>query len=72
MNIAFNTAVSGMLTAQSNAGEAARQLVNNAAKGEDIIQSVVALKKAEQAQSAAALVARTASQMTDRLLDITV
>lgn len=72
MNIAFNTAVSGMMTAQSHAGEAARQLVNNAAKGEDIIQSVVALKKAEQAQSAAALVARTASQMTDRLLDITV
>ncbi|OLF81599.1 hypothetical protein AWH62_02715 [Maricaulis sp. W15] len=72
MNVAFNTAVAGMMSAQSHAGEAARQAVNNAAKGEDIIQAAVALKKAEAAHSASAVMARTAAELTDTLLDITV
>ena len=72
MNIAFNTAVTGMMAAQSHAGDAAREVVNNAAKGQDIIQASVALKKAEVAHSASAMTARIASEMTDTLLDITV
>ncbi|WP_291843022.1 hypothetical protein [Maricaulis sp.] len=72
MNVAFNTAVAGMMSAQSHAGVAAREMVNNAAKGEDIIQAAVALKKAEAAHSAAVVTARIASDMTETLLDITV
>jgi hypothetical protein len=72
MNIAFNTAVSGMLHAQSQFGTAGQQLVANAARGEGIIQAAVAVKRAEAAHDAAAAMVRVASDMTDTLLDITV
>jgi len=72
MNIAFNTAVSGMMAAQSHAGDAAREVVNNAAKGQDIIQASVAVKKAEAAHAASAMTARIASDMAETLLDISV
>jgi hypothetical protein len=72
MNIAFNTAVSGMLTAQSHMASASENLVTSAAKGEGVIQAVVAVKQAETAHSASAVMAKVASDMTDTLLDITV
>lgn len=72
MNVAFNTAVAGMMSAQSQAGSAAREMVNNAAKGEDIIQAAIELKKAEASHAAAAVTARVAGDMTETLLDITV
>ncbi|MEA1943090.1 MAG: hypothetical protein U9P68_12675 [Pseudomonadota bacterium] len=72
MNVAFNTAVNGMLAAQSQASAAGSQMVVNASKGEGIIQAAVAVKRAEATHAAAAAVARTASDMTDTLLDITV
>ncbi len=72
MNVAFNTAVTGMISAQSHAGAAAREMVNNAARGEDVIQAAVALKKAEASHAAAAVTARIAGDMTETLLDITV
>ena len=72
MNVAFNTAVTGMLAAQSQVAAAGSQMVANSAKGQDIIQAAVAIKRAEATHAAAAAVARTASDMTDTLLDITV
>ncbi|GLK53038.1 MAG: hypothetical protein CMH94_09360 [Oceanicaulis sp.] len=72
MNVAFNTAVTGMLAAQSQVATAGSQMVANSAKGQDIIQAAVAIKRAEATHAAAAAVARTASDMTDTLLDITV
>ncbi|MHA6289390.1 flagellar hook protein FlgE [Maricaulis sp. CAU 1757] len=72
MNIAFNTAVSGMLSAQSQMATAARDTVSASARGEGIIQAAVAVSKAETAHAASAMVARTAAELTDTLLDITV
>ena len=70
MNVAFNTAVSGMLTAQSNLADASRNLVNASTQGEDLIQPIVAAKQAEIAHKASAMMVKTASDMTDTLLDI--
>mgnify|MGYP004060491415 FL=1 len=61
-----------MLAAQSQVATAGSQMVANSAKGQDIIQAAVAIKRAEATHAAAAAVARTASDMTDTLLDITV
>ena len=72
MNVAFNTAVTGMLAAQSQVATAGSQMVANSAKGQDITQAAVAIKRAEATHAAAAAVAQTASDMTDTLLDITV
>ncbi|WP_300541976.1 hypothetical protein [Maricaulis sp.] len=71
MNVAFNTAVTGMIAAQSQASAAGSQMVANAVRGQDIIQAAVAVKRAEATHAAAAAVARTAADMTDTLLDIT-
>lgn len=72
MNIAFNTAVAGMLQAQSDAGLASRNVVEAAAKGEGVIDAMVAVKKAEASHSASAAMVKVTSEMTDTLLDITV
>jgi len=72
MNIAFNTAVTGMLNAQSQVASAGQQMVANAPKGEGIIQAAVAIKRAEAAHDAAAAMVKVTSEMTDTLLDITV
>ncbi len=72
MNVAFNTAVTGMLQAQSDFASASRNVVEAASKGDGAIDAIVAVKKAETAQKASAAVVQTASEMTDRLLDITV
>jgi flagellar hook-associated protein FlgK len=72
MNVAFNTAVSGMLSAQSQLSAAARNVVEAASTGQDVIQASVAVKKAEMASKAAAVMVNTTSEMTDTLLDITV
>jgi hypothetical protein len=70
MNIAFNTAVSGMLTAHSQVASASENLVTSAAKGEGVIQAVVAVKQAESAHGASAVMARVASEMDKTLIDI--
>ena len=70
MNVAFHTAVSGMLTAQSHLADAARDTVTAVQSGQDIIQPVIAVKQAEATHAASAMVARAASDMTDSLLDI--
>ena len=72
MNIALNTAVTGLLNAQSQAGVASTSLVNVAAKGEGIIQAMIAVKRAEAAQHAAAAMVKVADDMTKTLLDIIV
>lgn len=72
MNVAFNTAVSGMLAAQSQAATASGSLVTAASKGEGVIQATIAVKRAEAVHSASAVVARVASDMTETLIDITV
>jgi hypothetical protein len=72
MNIAFNTAVGGMIAAQSQLHTAGAEMVRNSSQGQDIIQSAVAIKRAEASHAASAALARTASEMTDTLLDITV
>ena len=72
MNVAFNTAVSGMLSAQSQIATAAHEVAQAPQKGEGIIQAAVAIKRAEAVHEASAAIARTASDMTDTLLDITV
>jgi len=72
MNIAFNTAVTGMLQAQSSLNSASRNVVEAASKGEGIVDAMVAVKKAEIAHEASAVVAKTASEMTETILDITV
>lgn len=72
MSIAFNTAVSGMLAAEAQFSTAARNVVEKAAQGEDVIQASIAVKKAEATHSAAAAMVRVTSEMTDTLLDITV
>lgn len=70
MNVAFNTAATAMINAQSQVGEHGSRMVANASTGEDIIQPAIAIKRAEATHAAAAAVARTASDMTDTLLDI--
>jgi hypothetical protein len=72
MNIALNTAVTGMLNAQAQAGAASSSLVNAAAKGEGIIQAIIAVKRAEVAQQAAASMVKVADDMMQTVLDITV
>lgn len=72
MNIAFNTAVTGMLAAEAQYSSAARNVVEQAAKGDDVIQASIAVKKAEAAHSASAAMVKVTSEMTDTLLDITV
>ena len=70
MNIAFNTAVTGLLAAQAQTGAASGSLVAAAAKGEGIIQAVVAVKQAESAQHATASMVKVADEMTRTALDI--
>ena len=70
MNIAFNTAVTGLLSAQAQTGAASESLVAAAAKGEGIIQAVVAVKRAETAQHATANLVKVADDMTRTMLDI--
>lgn len=72
MNVAFNTAVSGMIAAQSQASSAAHNLVVNSQKGEGVIQAVIAVKQAEAVNKASAAMAQVASEMTKSLLDITI
>lgn len=72
MNIAFNTAVNGMLQAQSAFSTASRNVVESASRGEDIIDAMVAVKKAESIHAASATMVKASSEMTDTLLDITV
>ncbi|WP_339742998.1 hypothetical protein [uncultured Maricaulis sp.] len=72
MNIALDTAVSGMLNAQAQAGAASERLVNAAAKGEGIIQAVIAVKRAETAQKASAEMVKVADDMMRTTLDIIV
>ena len=72
MNVAFHTAVNGMLTAQAQAATAAHNVVVATSKGEDIIQDIVALKQAEAMHTASAAMVKVASDMTDTLLDILV
>jgi hypothetical protein len=72
MNIALNTAVNGMLNAQSQAGAASESLVNAASKGEGIIQAVIAVKRAESAQHASANMVKVADDMMQTALDIIV
>ena len=70
MNIALDTAVSGMLIAQAQAGAASESLVNAAAKGEGIIQAVIAVKRAESTHEASAAMVKVADDMTKTLLEI--
>jgi phage tail sheath gpL-like len=72
MNIALNTAVTGMLNAQAQAGAASSSLVNAAAKGDGIIQAMIAVKRAEVAQQASASMVKVADDMMQTVLDITV
>jgi predicted component of type VI protein secretion system len=72
MNIAFNTAVSGMITARAQMATASHAVVDASARGEDIVQSIVSLQQAESLHQASAAIARTASDMTETLLDIIV
>ena len=57
MNIALNTAVSGMLNAQAQAGAASESLV-------------IAVKRAEATHEASAAMVKVADDMTKTLLDI--
>ncbi|WP_339740780.1 hypothetical protein [uncultured Maricaulis sp.] len=70
MNIALNTAVSGMLNAQAQAGAASESLVTAAAKGDGVIQAVIAVKRAEATHEASAAMVKVADDMTKTLLDI--
>ncbi|WP_417467168.1 hypothetical protein [Maricaulis sp.] len=70
MNIAFNTAVTGLLSAQAQTGAASESLVTAAVRGEGIIQAVVAVKRAETAQHATANLVKVADDMTRTMLDI--
>ena len=72
MNVAFHTAVNGMLSAQAQASTAASKVVEAATNGEDIIQHIVALKQAEAMHTASAAIVKVAGDMTDQLLDILV
>ncbi|MBR9826064.1 MAG: hypothetical protein GYB36_09715 [Alphaproteobacteria bacterium] len=72
MNIAFNTALAGMMQSQANFNTASRNVVEAAAKDEGIVEALVAVKKAETTHAASAAVLKASSEMTDRLLDITV
>jgi predicted transcriptional regulator len=72
MNVAFHTAVHGVLFAQAQASTAANNVVVAASKGEDIIQDIVAMKQAEAMHTASATMVKVASDMTDSLLDIIV
>lgn len=72
MNIALNTAVTGMLNAQAQVGVASESLVNAAAKDEGIIQAMIAVKRAEATHQASAAMVKVADDMTRTLLDITV
>ncbi len=72
MNIALDTAVSGMLNAQAQAGAASESLVNAASKGESIIQAVIAVKRAETAQHVSAEMVKVADDMMRTVLDIIV
>jgi len=70
MNIAMNTAVTGLLNAHSQAGAASASVVDAAAKGEDIIQAIIAVKRAEVAQKASAEMVKIADDMMHTVLDI--
>lgn len=72
MNIAMNTAATGLLNAHSQAGAASENVVNAAAKGEDIIQAMLAVKRAEVAQKASAEMVKIADDMMHTVLDIIV
>jgi hypothetical protein len=72
MNIAFNTAVSGMVSARSQIAAASHEIIGASAHGEDIVQSMISLRQAETLHQASAAIAKTASDMTETLLDIIV
>jgi hypothetical protein len=72
MNIAFNTAVSGMAVARSQMAKASHEMIDAAARGDDIVQFMTSLRQAESLHHASAAIARTASEMTETLLDIIV
>ncbi len=72
MNIALNTAVTGLLNAQSEVGAASTSLVYAAAKNEGIIQAMIAVKRAEATHKASAAMVKVADDMTKTLLDIIV
>lgn len=70
MNGVYHTAMAGMVAAQSQMVGAARAIANPGIDGTDTLRAMVDMKQAEASHSAAATVARTASDMEDRLLDI--
>tara|TARA_R110000868_G_scaffold188932_2_gene431803 strand:- start:10703 stop:10921 length:219 start_codon:yes stop_codon:yes gene_type:complete len=72
MDIAFNTAVTGMLNAQTRASAASESVVHAAATGEGIIQALVAVKQAEATHQASAAMVKVADDMQQVLLDILV
>ena len=72
MDIAFNTAVTGMLNAQSRASAASVSLVHATASGVDVIQALVAVKQAQATHEASAVMVKVADDMQQVLLDILV
>jgi hypothetical protein len=72
MNIAFNTAATSMMSAQARFSEAAQNVVVAATEGTDTVQHLVEMKQAQAVQQASATMLMTASDMTDRLLDIAI
>lgn len=72
MNIAMDTAVTGMLNAQAQAGAASQNLVLAASKGEGIIQAVIAVEQAKAVNDASVAMVKVADDMSQTLLDIIV
>jgi flagellar hook protein FlgE len=69
MNIPFNTAMTGMLNAQARLADTAQSIAREGAGG-NLAEQMVEIRKAETEHAANAAVVKTASEMTDRLLDI--
>ena len=72
MNAAFSTSVSAMAAAQAQLSGAARAAAHPRTSDNGVIGTMITMKQAEAAHTAAAAVARSASEMEDRVLDILV
>lgn len=72
MNAVYHIGVTGMVAAQTRMVGAARAIANPGVGSDDTLRALVEMKQAEASHEAAASIIRTARDMEDRLLDITV
>ncbi|MEE2525340.1 hypothetical protein V0U79_03105 [Hyphobacterium sp. HN65] len=70
MNTAYNISLAAMQAAHAQIANAARQIANPRADESNIIDAVIAIKQAEQTHDAATAAMRTASDMSEQLIDI--